>query len=50
MIYYIYDELGMIRQVKSKTEAQYLVSLQPDWKIVAKKVNKPVFKFQDESF
>ena len=38
MIYYIYDELGMIRQVKSKTEAQYLVSLRPDWKIVAKKV------------
>ena len=46
MIYYIYDKLGMIRQVKSKTEAQYLVSLRPDWKIVAKKVNKPVFKFE----
>ena len=46
MIYYIYDELGMIRQVKSKTEAQYLVSLRPDWKIVAKKINKPVFKFE----
>ena len=46
MIYYIYDELGMIRQVKSKTEAQYLVSLRPEWKIVAKKVNKPVFKFE----
>jgi len=46
MIYYIYDELGMIRQVKSKTEAQYLVSLRPEWKIVAKKVNNPVFKFE----
>lgn len=46
MIYYIYDELGMIRQVKSKTEAQYLVSLRPEWKIVAKKVNKPIFKFE----
>jgi len=50
MIYYIYDELGMIRRVKSKTEAQYLVSLRPEWKIVAKKVNKPVFKFQDALF
>ena len=46
MIYYIYDELGMIRQVKSKTEAKYLVALRPDWKIVAKKVNKPIFKFE----
>lgn len=50
MIYYIYDELGMIRQVKSKTEAQYLVSLRPEWKIVAKKVNKPVYKFELASF
>lgn len=50
MIYYIYDELGMIRQVKSKTEAQYLVSLRPEWKIVAKKVNKPVFKFDEALF
>ena len=50
MIYYIYDELGMIRRVKSKTEAQYLVSLRPEWKIVAKKVNKPVFKFEDAPF
>ena len=48
MIYYIYDELGMIRQVKSKTEAQYLVS--PEWKIVAKKVNKPIFKFEEARF
>ncbi len=47
MIYYIYDEFGMIRKVKSKVEAQYLVSLRPDWKIVAKKVNKPVFRFED---
>lgn len=50
MIYNIYDELGMIRQVKSKTEAQYLVSLRPEWKIVAKKVNKPVFKFEEARF
>jgi hypothetical protein len=50
MIYYIYDELGMIRQVKSKAEAKYLVSLRPEWKIVAKKVNKPVFKFEEARF
>jgi hypothetical protein len=50
MIYYIYDELGMIRQVKSKAEAQYLVSLRPEWKIVAKKVNKPIFKFEEARF
>lgn len=50
MIYYIYDELGIIRQVKSKTEAQYLVSLRPEWKIVAKKVNKPIFKFDEALF
>ena len=50
MIYYIYDELGLIRQVKSKTEAQYLVSLRPDWKIVAKKIKKQVFKFEDALF
>jgi len=50
MIYYIYDEIGLIRQVKSKTEAKYLVSLRPDWKIVAKKVKKPVFKFEEAKF
>lgn len=50
MIYYIYDELGMIRQVKSKTEAEYLVSLRPEWKIVAKKIHKPVFKFEAAPF
>jgi hypothetical protein len=50
MIYYIYDELGMIRQVKSKTEAQYLISFRPEWKIVAKKINKPVFKFEEARF
>ena len=50
MIYYIYDELGMIRQVKSKIEAQYLVSLRPEWKIVAKKVSKPIFKFEEARF
>lgn len=49
-IYYIYDELGMIRQVKSKTEAQYLVALRPEWKVVVKKVNKPVFKFEIAPF
>jgi hypothetical protein len=46
LIYYIYDELGLIRQVKSKTEAEYLVKLRPEWKIVAKKIKKPVFKFE----
>ena len=50
MIYYIYDELGMIRQVKSRTEAEYLVSLRPEWKIVAKKVSKPIFKFEVAPF
>ena len=50
MIYYIYDQYGLIRQVKSKTKAQYLVSLRPDWKIVAKKVNKPIFKFEEARF
>jgi hypothetical protein len=50
MIYYIYDEFGLIRKVKSKTEAKYLVSLRPDWKIVAKKVKKPVFKFEEAKF
>jgi flagellar motor switch protein FliG len=50
MIYYIYDEIGLIRRVKSKTEAQYLVSLRPDWKIVAKKIKKPIFKFEDALF
>jgi len=50
LIYYIYDELGLIRQVKSKTEAEYLVRLRPEWKIVAKKVKKPVFKFDEALF
>lgn len=50
MIYYIYDELGLIRQVKSKTEAEYLVKLRPDWKIVAKKIKKLVFKFEEARF
>jgi len=40
----------MIRQVKSKTEAQYLLLLRPDWKIVAKKVNKTVYKFEEALF
>ena len=50
MIYYIYDELGLIRQVKSKTEAEYLVKLRPEWKIVDKKIKKPVFKFDKARF
>ena len=50
MIYYIYDEFGLIRKVKSKTEAKYLVSLRPDWKIVAKKVAKPIIKFEEALF
>ena len=50
MIYYIYDQYGLIRKVKSKTEAQYLVSLRPDWKIVAKKVAKPIIKFEEAPF
>ncbi len=50
MIYYIYDEIGLIRRVKSKTEAQYLVSLRPDWKIVAKKVIKKLIKYEDAPF
>jgi len=50
MIYFIYDELGLIRQVKSKSEAEYLIKLRPDWKIVAKKVKKPVFKFEEARF
>lgn len=50
MIYYIYDEMGLIRQVKSKTEAQYLVSLRPNWKIVAKRQAKKIYKFEDVLF
>lgn len=50
MIYYIYDQYGLIRKVKSKSEAQYLVSLRPDWKIVAKKVAKPIIKFEEAPF
>jgi len=47
MIYYIYDELGLIRITKSRTEAKYLLSLRPDWKVVAKKEVKPIHKFED---
>ena len=50
MIYFIYDDFGMIRKVKSKTEAQYLVSLRPDWKIVAKRIAKKIIKFEDALF
>lgn len=44
MIYELYDELGLIRIVKSRTEAKYLTSTRPDWKIVAKKQQKPVYE------
>jgi len=44
MIYYIYDIDGLIRIVKSRTEAKYLTSCRPDWKIVAKKQQKPVYE------
>ena len=47
MIYYIYDELGLIRKTKSRAEAKYLISLRPDWKIVVKKEIKPNYKFED---
>lgn len=50
MIYFIYDELGLIRKVKSKTEAQYLVLLRPEWKIVSKKVAKKVIVYEDAPF
>ena len=50
MIYFIYDEDGLIRQVKSRTEAQHLVLLRPDWKIVAKKQPKKVIVFEDAPF
>jgi hypothetical protein len=50
MIYFIYDQYGLIRKVKSKTEAEYLVSLRPDWKIVAKKLPKKIFKFDEARF
>jgi hypothetical protein len=44
MIYYIYDEVGLIRVVKSRTEAKYLLSLRPDWRMVAVKKAKLVFE------
>jgi hypothetical protein len=47
MIYYIYDEQGLIRISKSKTEAKYLLSLRPDWKVIVKKVVKPIYMFED---
>ena len=50
MIYFIYDEIGLIRKVKSKAEAQYLVSLRPDWKIVAKRVPKKVIVYEEAKF
>jgi hypothetical protein len=50
MIYFIYDQYGLIRKVKSKSEAEYLVSLRPDWKIVAKRVPKKIVVFEDAPF
>lgn len=47
MIYYIYDEQGLIRITKSRTEAKYLLSLRLDWKVVAKKEVKPIYKFEN---
>jgi hypothetical protein len=47
MMYYIYDEHGLIRKTKSRAEAKYLVSLRPDWKIVVKKEVQPIYKFED---
>jgi len=47
MMYYIYDEHGLIRITKSRTEAKYLIALRPDWKIVVKKEVKPIYKFED---
>jgi len=44
MIYYLYDEIGLIRIVKSRTEAKYLLSLRPDWKMVAVKKRKVVYE------
>ena len=48
MIYEIYDEIGLIRIVKSRTEARYLTSCRPDWKVISKKVPKIVY--EDASF
>ena len=31
-------------------DQRYLVSLRPEWKIVAKKINKPVFQFEEARF
>lgn len=44
MIYELYDECGLIRIVKSRTEARYLTSIRPNWKIVAKKQQKPIYE------
>ena len=44
MIYEIYDEFGLIRIVKSRTEAKYLTSCRPDWKIFNKKPPKIVYE------
>lgn len=44
MIYELYDEFGLIRIVKSRTEAKYLTSIRPNWKVVSKKLPKPVYE------
>ena len=47
MIYYISDEFGLIRIVKSKTEVKYLTSLRPEWTVICKKEIKQKYNFQD---
>lgn len=50
MTYYIYDELGLIRKTKSKTEAKWLTATRPDWKVVCKKEVTQKFQFEDAPF
>lgn len=44
MIYELYDECGLIRIVKSRTEAKYLLSCRPNWKMITKKVPKVIYE------
>ena len=44
MIYEIYDEVGLIRIVKCRNDAKYLTACRPDWKVVVKKQQKPVYE------
>lgn len=50
MIYYIYDEFGLIRKTKSKTEAKWLTAIRPNWTIKAQKAAKRNFQFEDAPF